>query len=277
MSTVNPIAVPTNNPRMNRTIPIAMLWIQTVALLAVQVAGQSAAPSWDVEFRIDTDVYADESKPPIISTKVMFLKDRILEWDDSHERLMVIDYPNQQIVLADFKSRRTCTLGMVEMESKLDALRAELTEDQIKQWSSMVPPSSEADGSEILQSERIKYQFRAVTPRISGMSTAYADFADWAVRVSAVYPPFKPPLLRMQLNQHCKELGRLPTEIRLWDLRAQSAQPLVARMLVQEGLTDKDKMRVRDWSTLSSTLKPVSADEYFKSPSVASSKSISGK
>jgi hypothetical protein len=261
---------------MLRFLLIALIAMPSSSLLFSQAIGQSLT-SRDLEFRIDTDVYSDESKPPVTSTKAMFLKDRALEWDDAHQRLMVIDYATGQIELADFRSKRTCTLSMVELESKLDQLRAELTEDQIRNWASPLPPKAAPDGSEILQSERVRYQFIASRPKLPGMSAAYAEFADWSVRVAAVHPPFKPPLLRMQLNQHLLETERLPTEIKLWDLRSKSSEPLVARLIVQEGLSDQDRQRISDWNTLSATLKHVSPSEYFQSPSLANSKTIPSK
>jgi hypothetical protein len=262
---------------MLRFLLIALIAMPFSSLLQPQAIGQSLTAARDLEFRIDTDVYSDESKPPVTSTKAMFLKDRALEWDDSHQRLMVIDYAKGLIELADFRSKRTCTLSMVELESKLDQLRAELSEDQIRNWASPVPPQALPDGSEVLQSERIKYQFIASRPKLPGMSSAYAEFADWSVRVAAVYPPFKPPLLRLQLNQHLLETERLPTEIKLWDLRSKNPEPIVARLLIQEGLSDQDRQRISDWSTLSATLKPVSPSEYFQSPSIANSKTTPAK
>jgi hypothetical protein len=100
------------------------------------------------------------------------------------------------------------------------------------------------------------------------MATQYADFADWSVKMHAVNPPYKPPLLRMQLNAYLRAQGELPTEIRLTDLRSDpnrtiSSKPVIARLIVQDQLTGQDSDRVGDWEVLASTLKTVSEVEYF--------------
>jgi hypothetical protein len=255
---------------------VTMMLMQS--LLGTSVGfGQSPIDTREVEFRIDTDVYLDESKPPVTSTKTMFLQDRCMEWDDTNQRLMIIDFGTQRIELADFKSKRTCTVDMAEIESKLDALKAQMTSEQLQMWSSPNPPDADAEGNGSIQSTRIKYQFKSTSPRVPAMSGAYSDFANWSVRLSAIYPPFKPPLLRLQLNEYLAEAQRLPVEIRLWDLRSKSAEPVVARMLVQEGLTRQDKARIQDWSLLSGTLKSVPPAEFFQPPSMANTKPTQAK
>ena len=99
------------------------------------------------------------------------------------------------------------------------------------------------------------------------MAVQYADFADWSVKMHAVNPPYKPPLLRMQLNAMLRDRRELPTEIQLSDLRSGNSKPIVARLIVQNQLTGLDLDRIRDWEVLTATLKSVSEGEYFRQAS----------
>ena len=223
-----------------------------------------------IEFRIDTDVYLNESRPPIASTKTLFLKDRIIDWDDASRRMMCIDLATQQIELADFASQRRCRIDRVDLETRLGQLRSQLTPDQLRAWSSPSGPAPDGPGYEMLQSSMLRYRFKSIEPRHPQMAMAYAEFANCSVELNAVHPPFKPPLLRLQLNDYLRDQNRLPTEVQLIDVRSTASDPLVARLLVQESLTKQDRERVKDWEVLVATLKMVSADEYFQSQRVAS-------
>lgn len=246
-------------------------------LVAIARAQTLADTSSTPEFRIDTDVYLDQSKPPIASTKTLFLKDRIIDWDDANRRRMSIDLVSEQIELADFSLQRRCQIEMQQLASKLSALKTQLTPEQVTAWSSPTAPIADGDGYERIQSGNLRYRFKTTSPRNPQMASAYSEFANWSVQVSAVYPPFKPPLLRMQLNDYLAEQNRLPSEIQLVDLRSKASEPLVAKILVQEALTKQDRERLSDWDMLVGTLKLVPDAEYFQSQRLASERPSSAK
>ncbi len=234
-------------------------------------------------FRIDTDIYLDESKPPINTTQTVFLSNRVIEWDDTNQRLLIVDYQDQSIQVADLKAQRKCKIKLGELKSRLEELREQMTQEQISMWTSPGPAVMSEDGTLTLRCQRASYQFRTVVPFAPSMANDYAEFADWSVRLHAVYPPYKPPLLRMQLNEHLRAKQELPSEIRLTDPRLSDtrlsdpksvenkqviAKPVVARLIVQNSLNRQDHERIRDWEVLAGTLKTVTDAEYFR-PSVA--------
>lgn len=234
-------------------------------------------------FRIDTDIYLDESKPPINTTQTVFLENRVIEWDDSNQRLLIVDYQDQSIQVADLKAQRKCKIKLGELKSRLEELREQMTQEQVSMWTSPGPAVMSEDGILTLRCQRASYQFRTVVPFAPSMASNYAEFADWSVRLHAVYPPYKPPLLRMQLNEHLRAKQELPSEIRLSDRRLSDprisdpksvenkqavAKPVVARLIVQNSLNRQDHERIRDWEVLAGTLKTVTDAEYFR-PSVA--------
>ena len=240
------------------------IWIAT-AILGVMVASVAAAqsePGTPVEFRIDTDVYVDPSRPPVASTQTLFLQDRIVDWDDASRSMMRVDLRSQQVELADFKSQRRFRIDITHLTSRLESLKSQLTPPQLAAWSATKEPV-EDQGNYLLESGNLRYRFRAAVPAHPEMARAYAEFADLSAQVSAVYPPFKPPLLRLQLNDFLGSRALLPIEIQLTDLRSQSKESITARILVQNTLTSQDRQRVKDWDVLIQTLKLVSDSEYF--------------
>jgi hypothetical protein len=258
------------------TLVIAMTTILSIAISHDAVSQSAKAVPEPLEFRIDTDVYLDQAKPPIASTKTLFLMDRIVDWDEDNRSMMSIDLSSQQIELSDFSSQRRCRIDMRELSAKLITLRSQLTPEQVQAWSSSSGPIDE-NGTMSLASGNLRYRFKTIQPRNPEMAALYAEFANWSIQVSAVYPPFKPPLLRLQLNDYLAEQKCLPTEVQLTDLRSASNEPMVARLLVQESLTKQDRERLKDWDVLVATLKLVSDSEFFQSKRLANDRKSSPK
>lgn len=226
-------------------------------------------------FRIDTDIYSDESKPPINTTQTVFLGNRVIEWDDTNQRLILVDYQDGSLTVADLKAQKKCKLNLGDLKSRLEELKGQMSSEQIATWTSSTQPIRNQLGFTVLGSQRANYQFKTVAPSSPKMASDYADFADWSVRLHAVYPPYKPPLLRMQLNEHLRTTQELPSEIKLSDPRQSIVKPVIARLIVQDRLSRQDQERVRDWEVLAGTLKLVSDAEYFR-PSVANGPTSKG-
>lgn len=243
----------------------------SVVALSAEVLSQSIS-NVGSEFRIDTDVYVETSRPPIASTQTLFLQDRVVDWDDARRRMMRIDFQSQQIELADFENQQRCRIEIAQLASRLADLKAQLTEEQYAAWTATTEPV-EQQGSFVLESSKLRYRFTTVVPAQSQMASAYAQFANLSVQVSAIYPPYKPPLLRMQLNDYLGQHSLLPNEIQLTDLRSTSRECITARILVQNHLTSQDRERVKDWDVLVQTLKLVSDNEFFQIERVARQRS----
>jgi len=239
------------------------LWLTQTYRADSIALGQGQAEA-QIEFRIDTDIYSDETKPPIHTTQTMFLANRTIEWDDTHRRLLVVDYQDRSITLADLSAQKKCRIEMREVEDRFINLRSQMTSQEIAIWTSPVSPRPFEGGLYELACERSVYRFTTKSPGVEKMAVEYGDFADWSVKIHAVNPPYKPPLLRMQLNAFLRDQRELPAEIRLTDTRTGGSKPIVARLIVQDQLTRQDSDRVRDWEVLTATLKSVSQVEYFR-------------
>jgi len=241
------------------------------AVMSSSALGQSTS-MMPPEFRIDTDVYVDTSRPPVASTQTLFLQNQIVDWDDRRRRMMRIDLQAQQIELADFESQRRCRVDIGPLASRVAELKSQLSQEQLQAWASAKEPM-ESEGSYLLESGNLRYRFTAVAPFHPEAAAVYAEFANLSVQVSAIYPPYKPPLLRLQLNEFLNRNSLLPLEIQLTDLRAKSKDCITARLLVQNALTAQDRERVKDWDVLVQTLKLVSDSEFFQAERNARQKS----
>ncbi|MFN7625966.1 MAG: hypothetical protein ACK5PZ_03975, partial [Pirellula sp.] len=150
----------------------------SVACMALNAESQTKPETKGIEFRIDTDVYVDESKPPVASTKTLFLRDRVIECDDAKQRAMMLEYSTQQIVLVDLANHRSCRIEMASLESKLSSLKSQMTPEQTKAWASSELPKDAGNGYEVIQSDNLKYQFKTSAPRREEFAIAYSEFAD---------------------------------------------------------------------------------------------------
>ena len=244
--------LPTLYGMLQRSLSYALLPILCL-LAGLETAMAQAIPTESdfksapkIEFRIDTDLYTDESKPPIGTTQTVFVGNRVFEWDDTHRTLLVVDYQDQSVTLADLRTQTKCRFNMSDLEQRLSKLRTQMTSEQLRLWTAQSNPAYGQDGYFSLASERATYVFKTAPAKSEGMAIQYAEFADWSVRLYAVNPPFKPPLLRMQLNAFLREKKDLPIEIRLSDLRSKGTKPITARLIVQSELSSTDRERVRD-------------------------------
>jgi hypothetical protein len=138
-----------------------------------------------------------------------------------------------------------------------------LTEEQQQAWASATEPMEDGD-TYVLESGNLRYRFKAVKPFRSEVASAYAEFANLSVQVSAIYPPHNPPLLRLQLNEFLGQKSLLPSEIQRTDLRSKTKDCITARILVQPLLTTQDRERIKDWDVLVQTLKVVTDSEFFQ-------------
>jgi hypothetical protein len=242
------------------------IWLSPMVSVHSIAFGQTQTER-PTEFRIDTDIYTDETKPPVQTTQTMFLATRSVEWDDTHRRLLVVDYKEQSVMLADLLAQRKCKIAMQQLDDRINNLRSQMTSEELATWTSPTQAVLDEDGFYLLACERSAYRFKTKSPSLEKMAIDYSDFADWSVKMHAVNPPYKPPLLRMQLNAFLRDQRALPMELRLLDKRSSNSKPIIARLIVQDQLSAQDMDRIRDWEVLTAALKNVSEVEYFRQAS----------
>ena len=229
-------------------------------LLMMGVAvGQTKREATD--FRIDIDIYDDERKPPVSSVQTIFSAGQYFELDDANGRVTVVDPGQGLITILDSNRKSLVSLEMASIEHQLDTVLSEMTIEQRRKFSSDGGPIDEGDNYVSIGNEWFRYKFRPVTPANPVIAINYGDFANWSARVNARYYN-SPPFIRMQLNQMLIDQRQLPGELRRFTVVPSKTdapakkEEIVARLMVKESLSEKDRTRV------ASVLK--SMDEYKK-------------
>jgi len=139
---------------------------------------------------------------------------------------------------------------MSALESQFNSVLQKLTEDERRKFSSNGEPALEGDLI-VIGNERMLYKFRTIVPSNPDIAKSYGDFANWSVRINALFN-HTPPFLRMQLNQMLIDQRQLPSELRRVtvltppsaELPQGKTKEVVARMFLNEKLSSDDRARV---------------------------------
>jgi hypothetical protein len=129
------------------------IWLSPMTPSDSMAFGQIQAER-STEFRIDTDIYTDETRPPVHTTQTMFLATRTIEWDDTHRRLIVVDYKDQSVMLADFPAQRKCRISMPELEDRISNLRSQMTSEEFATFMNWLANAQLIDSKPNLQASR---------------------------------------------------------------------------------------------------------------------------
>ncbi len=245
-----------------------VVWGLTCFLLAGGLHGQTIQNSTD--FRIDIDIYEDgESKPPI-NIKTIFVEGKCIELDDERHRVTVVDPGLGNITILDSAQKSRVSLEMNAIESRFNGVLQKMTEDERRKFASNGGPTLVGELI-VLGNDRLLYKFLPMTPENPNIAVRYGDFANWSVRINALFNR-TPPVLRMQLNQILIDQRQLPSELRrITVLTPPSAdQPhgktkeIVARMFLNEKLSSDDRTRVASVLKSMNEYTKLSDKEFFR-------------
>ncbi len=243
-------------------------WILACAILSGISHAQTNQNSAD--FRIDIDIYEDgETKPPI-NIKTIFIEGKYIELDDDRHRITVVDPGLGNITILDSAQRSKVNLEMNALESRFNGALQKMTEDERRKFASNGGPTLVGDLI-VLGNDRLLYKFLPTTPEDPNIAIRYGDFANWSVRINALFNR-TPPILRMQLNQILIDQRQLPSELRrITVLTPPTAdQPLgktkeiIARMFLNEKLSSDDRTRVASVLKSMNEYTKMSDKEFFQ-------------
>jgi hypothetical protein len=234
----------------------------------------SAAAQEDraVAFRVATDIYLDEKKPPLKQSLTLFSQGVYYDLEESENGLItVIDPKRNRIVLLDRQRMVKSTLSLEQLQMTVSNARAQAG-DKI----SAVRDASyqtQKDGSTIATVSNDFIEYRAVTQSVPNPNFAkqFADFADWSSRLNAVTQPKLPPYLRMDLNRLISEHGAIPTEIRRVSRKQHGGKENVvsSRLMPVWQLSQDDHARIARCAANIAEFREVPEAEYWKPNAVA--------
>ena len=241
------------------TTRVAIVFISLIEIAFGQ------APAQMNDFRVDIDIYRDESQPPVKQTQTIFASGQYIELEDEAHRVTVIDPKSSRITILDSTRMALVHLEMPAIESRLDGALARLTDEQRRAFSSDGEPSLGIDNYVVIGNERLRYKFRPMTPANPEIATSYGDFANWSVRINALFNQ-TPPLLRMQLNELLISQRQLPAELRRLSVIGPQGktEEIVAKLIYKESLSINDRTRIATVQKSMGEYKPLTEKEFFR-------------
>ena len=223
------------------------------------------------EFRIDIDIYDDERKKPISSVRTIFAEGKYIELDDDRHRITIVDPNLGNVTLLDSLHKSRVSFEMSQLESQLNQVLMKMTDDERRKFSSDGEPTLDSGNFVEIGNQRQRYKFRPMTPSNPNIAVCYGDFANWSVRINALFN-HTPPFLRMQLNQLLMDQRQLPEELQRITVLAPptesqpqgKTQVITARLFVNEKLSQEDKTRVATVLKSMNEYTKTSDKEFFR-------------
>lgn len=210
-----------------------------------------------VGFRLDVDIYVDETKPPIAQYKTLFTDNQAIDLDAQGNRVVILDYSNSSLTVLDSKARTQTNLELAGIDAMLkDALaQASSTSDSA--------PSRDSNNQLIIGDETVQYQVKTDKPAASLLATRYADFADATTKIAAIFPPYKPPQLRLELNKILRDTKELPMVTTRITTANGGTSTITARMLIKPQLDAEDKKDIQIANGYLNQYKHLSSSDFF--------------
>ncbi len=224
---------------------------------------QTASPASTYGFRIDVDIYTDESKPPVAQFKTLFTETQTIEIDTRGDRVTVLDYTDGTLSALNTAKRTLTIVELATIETMVKELLAQVGESKIT-------ARREADHngagamSVFFDDNSVTYQTFIKKPPVPVMAVRYGEFADATTKLAAVFPPYKPPQLRLRLNEHLRDANLLPIETkRIANVNGVS-EVVTARLLIKERFDAEDKKDLQIIGDRMAQFQLVRANEFFE-------------
>ena len=127
----------------------------------------------------------------------------------------MIDPQRNRIILLDGKRNIQTTIDMAELSKYVESAKLQAHSPDLKL---MLKASEQVSFDDQTKTctvgiKQMSYVATTQKPPETIIAEQFADFANWSARLNAVYPPQRPPYVRMRLNDELGSRGFLPAEI----------------------------------------------------------------
>ncbi len=193
------------------------------------------------EFRIESQVYDENSKLPVSQNVTLFSQGVVFDFlmsDEAHPKpleVVIYNSRNRTLVLLDPARQVRMEIPDLRLLRIVDGVRRETRQD--KRTSFLVEDEFEqssdwSTGWISLTSPQIIYRFKGEQPKDVSILPLYFEFLENFTGLAATDPTKIPPFPRMKLNQQLNRLGWIPTEVQI---------TVNQNSLFREGFTAKSK------------------------------------
>lgn len=220
-------------------------------------------------FRVDTDIYHDNTKAPIKRTLTLFSDGVYYDFEESETGLVtVIDPGRSRIILLNRQRQVKTVLDTKQVQLMVSSARVQADAKIASISKSEIAKTASGIEEAVVQNDFMEYRSSLQQPSQPDMAQQYADFADWSARLNAIYPPSLPPYLRLELNQLISRQQSLPNEIKRITRQRGQYMELTARLIPVWRLSQDDLAKIARCGVMLAQFKDVSADEYWSAKPV---------
>jgi len=231
----------------------------------------SIAAAQQPGFRIETDILFGDEKAPAKQTLTLFSEGVYYDFSiDDPTAITMIDPQRNRIVLLDAKRNIQTVLDTNEMHKYVESakLQANSPDLQLLLKASEQFSFDEQTGKCTVGIPQMQYIATSQQPTdkhwAGQIAAQYADFANWSARLNAVYPPQRPPYVRMRLNDELGSRGLLPAEIEI-TTKPISGKPMIARcrLLAIWKLSSDDQAKIKSVGEKLAQFNKLEPGRYF--------------
>jgi hypothetical protein len=247
-----------------------------LVLLALLFVGRTVAA--DLEFRVDTEVFKNEEKKPILEQLTIFAADgTVYDFQlTAPPETTVFDPRNGRFTLLDESKKVKAVVATQEIMDVSFALETFAAKQKHTLLQFCAAPQFETEAEEVERSNQTMTELRLIGKPLSytaaGLKAANPDaaksyryFADWCARLNSLRGNSLPASARLVLNKELAERGLLPFEI------VRTLPPLTPLGKKMEHksehrfnwtLSGEDRKRIERAGDMMATFQTVSFDEY---------------
>ncbi len=246
-----------------------MSWLQRCRMmLALLVCWCSFALQGlsQTAFRIDTDIYEDMTKPPVMRSKTIFSEGVCYDFDNTDIKLItVIDLGRQRIFLLNPTKEQKAEIRMADLEVRLADATKELSEEQKATLvNSHGIERDESSGDLIIRNKQLEYRCSMQKAKNADVASTYCQFADWSARLNALYPPHWPPYLRIELNAAVAADNSIPKELQKIIRNGNKERRLTAKILPNWRLSSEDQTLIVRTGAMLVQYQSIGVDQFIK-------------
>jgi len=181
------------------------------------------------EFRIETEVFADDAEQPVSANLTLFSRGLVYDFLTIYdgeatsgkaeaEQIVIYDRDHQKLVMIDVPRRIKLTLSHEDI-LRFNAAQQARPGLQKKNPFLFNPEFQESFDEETgwltLSSPRMNYRVKGYATDDKAALSVYQDFANWYVRLNAIDPRKMPPFARLELNKAIADRDMIPEQVEL--------------------------------------------------------------
>lgn len=240
---------------------IARLGLLTAVLFSTcltmsHVNGQQA------DFRIETDVFAEDQKEPVYQTVTFFQAGVAYDFPRDGGYVSMVAPKSNRLVLLDSKRQVRTQVDLAELTRLLDNAKTGAP----GLLATIIAEADQVDVSDAAVSvgaSILHYRATFQKPPSASMAAEYAAFADALARLNAGRQPAALPYARLKLNAVLADKAVLPKEIT--KTLSLGAKPQVQRSILHATwrLSSEHQRRINEVQSNLVSFEEVSQQEFF--------------